>query len=153
MGSEKDFVFCKKIGETLDKYDVDYRYRIASAHKTPLKVLEILKEDDPSFNLVYITVAGRSNALSGFVDFNTSRPVIACPPYSDAFGGPDIFSSLRLPSGSASLTIIYPESAAHSAIKILAIADESLAKKIEFYHLVEKNKIYDADEKMKNFRV
>ena len=60
---------------------MDYEFRVASAHKTPQKVLEILKEFEAE-KVVYVTVAGRSNALSAFVDANTSKPVIACPPYS-----------------------------------------------------------------------
>ena len=69
---------------------------MASAHKTPAVLLQILEksEADPRPK-VYMTIAGRSNALSGMVDAQVSSPVIACPPLSDAFGGADIFSSLR----------------------------------------------------------
>lgn len=150
MGSEKDIDFCKKMGVIFDKFEVPYEYRVASAHKTPEKVLEILKEDDRSKNLVYITVAGRSNALSAFIDFNTSRPVVACPPYSDAYGGVDIFSSLRTPSGSGLTTVLEPESAALAAIKVLGLLDDNLYKKVESFQLDLKNKIYDADKKLKH---
>ena len=32
---------------------------------------------------MYITIAGRSNALSGFVAANSEFPTIGCPPFSD----------------------------------------------------------------------
>ena len=147
MGSEGDSEFCKKIGKALDKYGVSYEYRVASAHKTPEKVLEILDEDKED-NLVYVTVAGRSNALSGFVDFNTYRPVIACPPYSDKFAGADIFSSLRMPSGSGALTVIEPEAAAIAATKILGLKDEKLAKKVKQSQRELKEKVQKADKEM-----
>ncbi len=148
MGSEGDFEFCKKIGKALDKYEVSYEYRVASAHKTPEKVMEILSKDQEE-NLVYITVAGRSNALSGFVEFNTPRPVIACPPYSDKFAGADIFSSLRMPSGSGALTVIEPEAAAIAATKILGLKDEKLAKKIKQAQKELKEKVQKSDKELR----
>ncbi len=120
MGYENDFPLCKKAGETLDIFMVSYDYRVVSVHKTPEKVLDILQQSTPH---MYITVAGRSNALSGMVDFNTTKPVIACPVYSDAFSGADIFSTLCMPSGSSIITVLEPEAAALAAVKILALND------------------------------
>jgi 5-(carboxyamino)imidazole ribonucleotide mutase/phosphoribosylaminoimidazole-succinocarboxamide synthase len=71
-------------------------------------------------------VAGRSNALSGLVDGAVAAPVIACPPYSDRFGGSDIFSSLRMPSGIAPAVVLEPSGAALLAAKILSLADPAL---------------------------
>ncbi|UCH38320.1 MAG: AIR carboxylase family protein, partial [Candidatus Bathyarchaeota archaeon] len=79
MGSSKDEEFTRKIGATLTELGIPYNLRVASAHKTPHRLLEIVDENERSENkFVYITVAGRSNALSGFVDANTRFPVIAC---------------------------------------------------------------------------
>ncbi|MFX1519729.1 MAG: 5-(carboxyamino)imidazole ribonucleotide mutase [Promethearchaeota archaeon] len=150
MGSERDFDFCKKIGVVLELFKIPHEYRVASAHKTPNKVLEIMNEDKEDVNLVYITVAGRSNALSGFIDANTYRPVIACPPYSDKFAGADIFSSLRMPSGSGLATVLEPEAAAILAAKILAIGDKELAQQIEDYQKELKEKIYNADKAVRS---
>ena len=75
---------------------------------------------------VYITVAGRSNALSGFVDAQVTAPVIACPPASEAFGGMDILSSLRMPRGVAPLVVMEPENAALAAVKMLGLNSNRL---------------------------
>src|SRR5205823_9586060 len=77
--------------------------------------------------------SGRSNALSAVVDANTRYPVIACPPYSDRFAGMDVLSSLRLPSGIASPTILEPEGAALLAAKILALSDVQLLQRVLNY--------------------
>ena len=152
MGSESDFEFCEKIGDILEKYQVPYKYRVASAHKTPEKVLGILKEDTKeNLNLVYITVAGRSNALSGFVDFNTHRPVIACSPYSDKFAGVDIFSTLRMPSGSGLTTVLEPEAAALAAVKILGVKEKELARKIAKEQNQSRAKIDKADKEVAKY--
>ncbi len=148
MGSERDLEFCQEIAKHLKLFGVAYEFRVASAHKTPETVLAVLKEFEKQ-KVVYITVAGRSNALSAFVDANTIKPVIACPPYSEKFGGADVFSSLRVPSGIGSVVTIEPEGAAIAAAKILALDDLILEKNIKQYHLIKKNSIAKANETVK----
>jgi 5-(carboxyamino)imidazole ribonucleotide mutase len=101
---------------------------------------------------VYVTVAGRSNALSAFVDANTTKPVIACPPYSEKFGGADIFSSLRVPSGVGSLLTLEPEGAAIAAAKIFALEDQDLAKRVRQHQLANQKKIEEADESTRKLK-
>lgn len=149
MGSKKDQDISRSIERTLDTLGVEYEFRVASAHKTPRKVLDILEECDKLERVVYITVAGRSNALSGLVDANTTKPVIACPPYSEKFGGADIYSSLRVPSGIGSLVTIEPEGAAIAAAKILAMGDKSLTERIQEYQMKNRKEIDAADDAIK----
>lgn len=138
MGSKSDLKFAEKIGEKLKFFGVNFEYEVASAHKTPEKVLRIVKREDVN---LFITVAGRSNALSGMIDANTVKPVIACPPYSDKFAGMDVLSSLRMPSGVAPLVVLEPENAAIAAVKILALKDENLKKKIEDYQNMKREEV------------
>lgn len=151
MGSERDLNFCREIARHLKDFSIDYEFRVASAHKTAAKVLEIVHtyEKDP---VIYITVAGRSNALSAFVDANTQKPVIACPPYSDKFCGADIFSTLRVPSGIGIVVTIEPEGAAIAAAKIFAITDNELAKKVTIFQQTKKKEIEKADNSIKRLR-
>jgi len=151
MGSERDMEFCSEITKHLKVLGLDYELRVASAHKTPEKVLEILKEYEKE-RVVYITVAGRSNALSAFVDANTAKPVIGCPPYSEKFGGADVFSSLRVPSGVGSVVTIEPEGAAIAAAKMFALGDSELAKCVREYQLGKKAEIEKADKSAKKLK-
>jgi 5-(carboxyamino)imidazole ribonucleotide mutase len=151
MGSERDLEFCHEIAKHLKALGVDYVFRVASAHKTPEKVLDILKEFEKE-KVVYITVAGRSNALSAFVDANTAKPVVACPPYSEKFGGVDIYSSLRVPSGIGLVVTIEPEAAAIAVAKIFAVEDEGLAKGIGKYQMEKRKEIEKADESVKKLK-
>jgi 5-(carboxyamino)imidazole ribonucleotide mutase len=148
MGSERDLEFCREIARYLKVFGVEHEFRVASAHKTPEVVLAVLKEFEKQ-RVVYITVAGRSNALSAFVDANTSKPVIACPPYSEKFGGADILSSLRVPSGIGCAVTIEPEGAAIAAAKILALHDENLNNRVKDYQLTKKKEIEKANENVK----
>jgi 5-(carboxyamino)imidazole ribonucleotide mutase len=151
MGSERDLDFCREITKCLKVLGVNYEFRVASAHKTPEKVLETLRELEGE-KTVYITVAGRSNALSAFVDANTAKPVIACPPYSEKFSGADIYSSLRVPSGIGSLVTIEPEGAAIAAAKIFAVEDKELEKRVKEYQAGKKRAIETANDIIKKLK-
>ena len=151
MGSERDLDFSRGIAKYLKMLGVTYEFRVASAHKTPEKVIEIIKEFENE-KIVYVTVAGRSNALSAFIDGNTSKPVIACPPYSEKFGGADIISSLRVPSGIGSTVTIEPEGAAIAVAKIFALGDSEMAESIKNYQAAKKKELEKANESVKKLK-
>jgi phosphoribosylaminoimidazole carboxylase PurE protein len=146
MGSKADMEFCQKIKAALDLFSLNAELRIGSAHKTSMHVFSMLKqyEADPRPK-VYITVAGRSNALSGFTDGLVTAPVIACPPPGDAFAGADIYSSLRMPSGIAPAVILDPVNAALLAAKILAFCDATVLEKVINYREQQAAKILEDD--------
>src|SRR5437660_1821927 len=148
MGSKSDLSHAQSVAKTLKALEIPYQMRVCSAHKATQRLLEILHSYEQQGTLVYITIAGRSNALSAVVDANTRYPVIACPPYSDRFGGMDILSSLRLPSGIASPTILEPEGAALLAAKMLALADEALAQRLQDYKQRLSAELTQADEEV-----
>ncbi len=132
MGSKADLDHCQKISSACQGFGLETVLRIGSAHKTAEHTLAILRayEADPRPK-VYITVAGRSNALSGFTDGAVTAPVIACPPISDAFGGVDIYSSLRMPSGIAPALVLEPANAALLAAKILGLVDANVCQQVK----------------------
>lgn len=149
MGSKADMGYSQEIADKIKGFGVECILRIASAHKTPQKVLEIIGECEGEA-CVIITVAGRSNALSGFVDANTTQPVIASPPYSMKFAGMDILSSLRMPSGVSPLTVLGAEQAALAAAKILALNDSGISKKVKEYQEEKKKEIEDSDKEIQS---
>ncbi|MBF88612.1 MAG: 5-(carboxyamino)imidazole ribonucleotide mutase [Candidatus Marinimicrobia bacterium] len=109
MGSISDEPHAKKITEKLDSYNISWEQYAASAHKEPLKVLEILEANKKEKKIVYVTIAGRSNALSGFVAANSEFPTLGCPPFSDkADMLVNIHSTLQMPSNTPVLTVIDP---------------------------------------------
>jgi 5-(carboxyamino)imidazole ribonucleotide mutase len=151
MGSERDLDFSLEIAKYLKLLGVNYEFRVGSAHKNPEKVLEIIKEFETE-KVVFVTVAGRSNALSAFIDGNTFKPVIACPPYSDKFGGADILSSLRVPSGIGSVVTIEPEGAAIATAKILSLQNAELEANVKNYQQSKKKELENANETVKKLK-
>ena len=91
-------------------------------------------------------MAGRSNALSGFTDGSVSAPVIACPPPSEAFGGADVYSSLRMPSGVAPAVVLEPANAALLAAKILGQGDADVKAKVIEFQQKQARKILEDDQ-------
>ena len=151
MGSERDLDFCNKIKKHLKLLGVISEFRVASAHKTPKQVLDIIVNLEKE-KIVYITVAGRSNALSAFVDANSSKPVIACPPYSEKFSGADIYSSLRVPSGIGTVVTIEPEGAAIAAAKILALEEKTIRNLVTKHQLAKKKVLEQANKKISKLK-
>jgi 5-(carboxyamino)imidazole ribonucleotide mutase len=147
MGSPTDRAHAQKIADAARAFGVQVALRIGSAHKTPEHVLALLREyEADSTPKVYITIAGHSNALSGFVDGAVTAPVIACPPPSDAFGGMDILSSLRMPSAIACAVVLDPANAALLAGKILGLADPAVRARVSAFQKDQARKILDDDK-------
>ena len=120
MGSTSDKGHAKKITDKLDAYGIQWEQHAASAHKEPRKVLDILDSNKNEIDLVvYITIAGRSNALSGFVAANSEYPTLACPPFSDkADMLVNIHSTLQMPSNTPVLTVLDPGNCALAVKRI-----------------------------------
>jgi len=148
MGSPADMDHSRKIRESAENLGLDVETRIGSAHRTPEHVLNLLQtyEADPRPK-VYITVAGRSNALSGFTAPQVTAPVIACPP-----PGPecDVWSSLRMPPGVACAYIAEPSNAAMFAAKILALHNKDVADHISREQASQRERVLAADIESRN---
>jgi len=122
MGSTSDGPHAKKITDKLDEYNIDWEQHAASAHKEPLRVLDILNTNKNKKDVVYITIAGRSNALSGFVAANSEFPTLGCPPFSDkADMLVNIHSTLQMPSNTPVLTVIDPKNCALAVKRIFGV--------------------------------
>ncbi len=133
MGSDSDRPHADRIidglqrAEGYDKSSYAIDVYTASAHKEPLKVMGILDAHKDEKALVYITIAGRSNALSGFCAANCTAPVIACPPFADKVDMMvNIHSTLQMPSRTPVMAVLDPGNAALAVMRILALSERSL---------------------------
>lgn len=133
LGSKSDKDFADKIAGELIEWGIHSEIIVASAHKVPRKVADIIEKNNSSGTaMVYVTIAGRSNALSGVVAANSVHPVIACPPFADKDDFiVNINSTLMMPSETPVMTVIDPLNAALSVVKIFALLDSDLKAKVE----------------------
>lgn len=119
-GSTSDDSHIKKIEKECDSFNIDHHSFVCSAHKETQRLLDIITElESDSRRKIYVTVAGRSNALSGVVACNVKSPVIACPPFKDKMDMMvNVHSSLQCPSKTPVMTILEPNNVAITCRRI-----------------------------------
>ena len=102
-GSDSDREHIERIVESLKAYRIPHEVRVCSAHKSPEALVELVREyEEADGAIVFVAVAGGTDALSGSLSFLALNPVISCPP--DAPNE----SCLRNPPGSSNATINDP---------------------------------------------
>lgn len=123
FGSSSDKAVYGALAKELDSLKVDYDLRVASAHKTPSLVDELVASGNHDF---FIAGAGLSAALPGVVASKTLKPVIGIP-VSCAFGGLDaVLSVWQMPSGIPVLGVSLGD--VHEAAKIAKLYSSCLER-------------------------
>ena len=121
-GSRTDSSHVEKIKAELYKKDILSFVYYCSAHKNTARTMEILAEynSNTKSKIVFITIAGMSNALSGVVAANSKFPVLASPPFGDKDDFMiNINSTLQMPSDVPTGTVLRPDNCASICAKIL----------------------------------
>ena len=131
LGSKSDMPIAEKCTKILDHFGVDYQLRVASAHRSPKFVEEIIHKAEEDGCKVFIAMAGLAAALPGAVAALTTKPVIGVP-----CGGRVPFDSLlsivQLPPGvpAATVGVDRGDNAGHLAVQILALVNDDMAQKL-----------------------
>ena len=133
LGSEKDQDWAKKITDELDKWKIPNKVIVVSAHKVPELLTKVIDEYNGFDGQVcYVTIAGRSNGLSGVTAGSSYHPVIACPPFADKEDMMvNINSTLQMPSDVPVLTVLDPVNAALAIVRIFGLKDADLRQQYE----------------------
>ena len=134
IGSDSDWPIMKPAVETLKKFGVEAEVTVASAHRTPAKVEELATMAPARGVRVFIAAAGGAAHLAGVLASHTTLPVIGVPVNATPLNGMDaLLATVQMPSGIpvAAMAINGAKNAALFAVQILALADETLAKKLK----------------------
>jgi 5-(carboxyamino)imidazole ribonucleotide mutase len=136
-GSKSDGDLLKVVEETLDSFGVRYRSNIASAHRNPERVKEIVRSSDAD---VFIGVAGLSAALPGAIASHTLKPVIGVPKDVKLNGLDAFLSIVQMPPGVpvATVGVDNAKNAAILAVEILSLKEEGLREKLASYRQQKK---------------
>ncbi len=146
MGSKNDMPIVDETAKMLKDFGVSHEVKVLSAHRTPKQTAEYAEGLAGRGAKVVICAAGGSAALSGVVAAHTLLPVIGIPLDSMGFNGLDaLLSTIQMPPGVpvAGVGIGKPgaKNAALVAVRILALMDPSLTKKLEEYSREQAEKI------------
>ena len=147
MGSKNDLPVAEKALLIFKKFDVSAEVVVASAHRTPKRVEELVTKSDAE---VFIAMAGLSAALPGVVASLTVRPVIGVP-VSGGVNMDAILSVVQMPPGIpvAAVGLDRGENAALLAVQIMSTADVSLGKKMVEYRQEMAEKVASDSEQVK----
>jgi 5-(carboxyamino)imidazole ribonucleotide mutase len=131
LGSKSDMPVAEKAQKILDDFGVSYDITVASAHRTPDFLKDVVGKSNAD---VFIGIAGLSAALPGSIAAHTTKPVIGVP-VSGKVNLDAILSIIQMPPGIpvAAVGLDRGDNAALLAIEILALKDKKLTKKLEDY--------------------
>ncbi|MBU4369914.1 5-(carboxyamino)imidazole ribonucleotide mutase [Patescibacteria group bacterium] len=146
LGSISDKPIFEKSKAIFNVFEIKYDLRIVSAHRTPEKIEEIVKNSNSE---IFIAIAGLSAALPGVIAANTIKPVIGVPVESKLNGLDALLSIVQMPPGIpvACVGIDRGENAALLAIEILALKNDDLKNKLKNYREKMKEKINNDNKK------
>ena len=146
MGSESDAPVMSEAAKLLKDFGVSCEMRVLSAHRTPKETVAYVEEKSENGTKVFICGAGGSAALAGVVSAHTFMPVIGVPLDSMGVDGLDsLLSTVQMPPGVpvGAVAIGKPGAcnAALLAMRILALNDPGLLKKLQDYQKSQADKI------------
>ncbi|OGR56911.1 MAG: 5-(carboxyamino)imidazole ribonucleotide mutase [Elusimicrobia bacterium GWA2_69_24] len=132
MGSDSDWPVVKAACDLLEEFGVPHRATVASAHRTPERVRELVQEAEAAGAGVFIAAAGMAAHLAGAVAALTYRPVIGVPLSSKMGGIDSLLSTAQMPNGVpvATVAVDGAANAALLAVQILAVGDPRLSQRL-----------------------
>ncbi len=145
MGSKSDLPTMQEAATILKDFGVGYEMKVLSAHRTPKETAEYAEGLKAEGVKVVICGAGGSAALAGVVAAHTLLPVIGIPIESVLNGLDSLLSTVQMPPGVpvGAVAIGKPgaKNAALLALRILALSDSKIAKKLEKFREDQRQQI------------
>lgn len=153
MGSDSDAPVMQAAVETLNEFGISSEMTVASAHRSPSRVMRLVEEAPGRGVKVFIVGAGAAAHLGGVVAAHTILPVIGVPIDSSALKGLDaLLSTVQMPPGVPVATVSIGKpgatNAAVLAAQMLGVADSAMAKKLHDYKKKLADKVEAAAAKL-----
>jgi phosphoribosylamine--glycine ligase len=138
MGSDSDAPVMQGVVDVLTELDITCDMTVASAHRSPDRVMRLIREAPGHGVKVFVVGAGAAAHLAGVVAAHTTSPVIGVPIDSSALKGLDaLLSTVQMPPGVPVATVSIGKAGATNAgvlaAQILAVGDASLAARLDQY--------------------
>ncbi len=153
MGSDSDWKVMSEAAQLLDNFSAAYEARVSSAHRTPERTLDLVRDAEDRGCKVIIAGAGAAAHLAGVVAGHTLLPVIGIPLNATALQGMDaLLATVQMPAGIpvASMAIgkAGATNAAIFALQILASANKEIAQQLADYRRNMTAKVESKDQRL-----
>jgi len=154
MGSDSDAPVMQAAVDVLNEFEIRSEMTVASAHRSPERVMRLVREAPGRGVRVFIVGAGAAAHLAGVVAAHTTCPVIGVPIDSSPLKGLDaLLSTVQMPPGVPVATVAIGKPGASNAgvlaAQILAVADPAIAERLAAYKTRLAEKVEQAAEKLR----
>ncbi len=153
MGSDSDFEYMKAAMEELKAAGVAFAMHVASAHRTPHRVEQLVKDAEKAGAKVIIAGAGGAAHLAGVIASHSMLPVIGVPLPTLGLGGFDaLLATVQMPHGVPVATVGLGNAgnAALLALQILALSDARVREYLQSFRRHMQEKVVVKDEKLQS---
>lgn len=152
MGSESDLPVMEEAAQILKEFNVPYEITISSAHRSPERTVEYVRQATEKGIEVIIAGAGGAAHLPGVIAAHTILPVIGVPIESSLLGFDSLLSIVQMPAGVPVATMAIGKAGARNAgilaVQILAGKHEGLKEKLNNFKQSLKAKVVEQANKI-----
>jgi 5-(carboxyamino)imidazole ribonucleotide mutase len=150
MGSKSDWEVMQEAAKTLKQLGISYEAHVASAHRTPDKVIQFCRSAESKGIKVIIAAAGGAAHLAGVCAGTTHLPVLGVPMKGWALDGLDsLLATVQMPSGIPVATFAIGKAGAINAAlfagQILSLSDSKLREGLLAYRQAQTEKVLADD--------
>lgn len=151
LGSDSDLEVMRESQKILKDFGIGCEITIASAHRTPAKVMEYCAQAESRGLKVIIAGAGMAAHLAGVIAAHTILPVIGVPLAGSHLQGLDsLLSTVQMPAGIPVATVAIgsagAKNAAHLAVQMIALGNPELTRKIKDFRAAQAEKIAEKNK-------
>jgi phosphoribosylamine--glycine ligase len=155
MGSDSDAPIMAAARDALTRFGLTSEMTVASAHRSPARVLRLVAEAPGRGVKVFIVGAGAAAHLAGVVAAHTTLPVIGVPIDSSALSGLDaLLSTVQMPPGVPVATVAIGKPGATNAgvlaAQMIALANPAVARQLADYKIELEAKVEAAARKVES---
>lgn len=155
MGSDSDAPVMKAASDVLAEFGLAWEMTVASAHRSPARVLRLLDDAVARGVKVFIVGAGAAAHLAGVVAAHTTRPVIGVPIDSSALKGLDaLLSTVQMPPGVPVATVAVGKPGATNAgvlaAQMIALGEPKLDARLQAYKKKLEDKVEAAARRLED---
>ena len=155
MGSDSDWNVMSTAYDTLREFDIPFTVEVSSAHRTPDRTVDLVRNADKNGVQVFIVGAGAAAHLGGVVAAVSTRPVVSVPLSATPLSGLDaLLATVQMPGGVPVGTMAIGKAGAKNAalyaVSILALQDAEVDKKLTEFRSKMELAVADKSQKLKD---
>jgi len=138
LGSASDLPVIEGMAPLCERFGISHRVEIASAHRQPEKLHQVIRDSEAAGTEIFVAVAGMAAHLPGVTAALTAKPVIGVPVAAGPLAGVDaMLSMVQMPPGVPVATVAVGKAGAKNAVvlaaRILALKDPAIAAALQAY--------------------